>query len=422
MHAILTSIGTDGDVFPYIALGQVLHRRGHRVTLAAAASYCTLASELDLKFVEMISDHVMKDALNSPDMWHPIKSAYHLAKWGVRHLAGQYEILSNLCSSDPGVLIANPGLLAGRLVHDKLGVPLASIVLQPWMIKSSIEPPVMPAGLTLPRWAPKPMASAYWRSINGVIGLLVGPELNRLRRSLGLRAVQQIPEWWFSPDLILALFPDWFGVPQTDWSGNIRICGFPMFDGATQNVLPQEIEDFLNAGPPPVAFTFGTGMMHATRLLKMAVEACAVLGMRGLLLTRHSEQLPQPLPVFMQSCTYAPFSVLFPRGPCIVQQGGVTTVAKCLASGTPSLVMPHAYDQLDNAIRVKRLGCGDYLRPFRASAQKMAERLTGIMNPKTIETCEGVARRFAGVESLEHAADLIEKFAETSHCSTIRSK
>lgn len=422
MHAILTSIGTDGDVFPYIGLGQVLRRRGHRVTLAAAASYRSLAAALDLDSVEMISDHVMQGVLKSPDMWHPIKSAYHLAKWGVRHLSTQYEILSNLCRSNPGILVANPGLLSGRLVHDKLGTPLVSIILQPWMIKSSIEPPVMPAGMTLPRWAPKPIASAYWRTINGVIGLLVGPELNRLRRSLGLRTVQQIPEWWFSSDLIIALFADWYGVPLADWLPQIRLCGFPMFDGATQDVLPQEIEEFLNAGSPPIIFTFGTGMRHATRLFRLAADACAALGMRGLLLTRHTDQLPQPLPMFMRSATYAPFRTLFPRCAAVVHHGGVGTVAKCLASGTPQLVMPHAYDQLDNSIRVKRLGCGDYLRPLRANTQRITERLRAILDPQTIQRCKDVANRFAGVESLERAADLIEKFAENSHCSTIRSQ
>ena len=33
MHAILVTVGTDDDVFPYAALGTTLRARGHRVTL-----------------------------------------------------------------------------------------------------------------------------------------------------------------------------------------------------------------------------------------------------------------------------------------------------------------------------------------------------------------------------------------------------
>ena len=35
-HYILTSIGTDGDVFPFLGLGATLRGRGHRVTLVAS--------------------------------------------------------------------------------------------------------------------------------------------------------------------------------------------------------------------------------------------------------------------------------------------------------------------------------------------------------------------------------------------------
>jgi Glycosyltransferase family 28 N-terminal domain len=33
MHAILVTVGTDGDIFPYAALGSTLRARGHRTTL-----------------------------------------------------------------------------------------------------------------------------------------------------------------------------------------------------------------------------------------------------------------------------------------------------------------------------------------------------------------------------------------------------
>ena len=35
MHAILATMGTDGDVVPFVGLGERLRARGHRVTLVA---------------------------------------------------------------------------------------------------------------------------------------------------------------------------------------------------------------------------------------------------------------------------------------------------------------------------------------------------------------------------------------------------
>jgi UDP:flavonoid glycosyltransferase YjiC (YdhE family) len=50
MHAILATLGTDGDVFPHVGLGVKLRSRGHQVTLAAPETYRALADSLGLGF------------------------------------------------------------------------------------------------------------------------------------------------------------------------------------------------------------------------------------------------------------------------------------------------------------------------------------------------------------------------------------
>src|SRR5262249_16165515 len=56
IHAILTSLGTDGDVIPYLALGARLRERGHRVTLVAGEPYRSAAGQRGLGFHALISD------------------------------------------------------------------------------------------------------------------------------------------------------------------------------------------------------------------------------------------------------------------------------------------------------------------------------------------------------------------------------
>jgi rhamnosyltransferase subunit B len=75
MHAILVSMGTDGDVFPFVGLGARLRWRGHRVTLVANQHYQTLASHHGFAFRALVSDEETNELMSNPDVWHPIKSA-----------------------------------------------------------------------------------------------------------------------------------------------------------------------------------------------------------------------------------------------------------------------------------------------------------------------------------------------------------
>ena len=221
----------------------------------------------------------------------------------------------------------------------------------------------MPGGLTLPRRAPRWAGRLYWRLIDAVGGWLMGSHLTSLRASLGLKRVRRLFQWWLSPQRVIGLFPEWYGPPQSDWPPQIRLTGFPLCDGTPSRDLPTDVAEFCQAGPPPVAFTFGTGMRHAAGLFRAAAEACRLLGVRGLLLTPYAEQLPPNLSASVRRCDFAPFQELFPRCAAVVHHGGVGTAARALATGTPQLVLPWAYDQEDNAARVKRLGAGERLGP-----------------------------------------------------------
>ncbi|HEV3448769.1 MAG TPA: nucleotide disphospho-sugar-binding domain-containing protein [Gemmataceae bacterium] len=152
-------------------------------------------------------------------------------------------------------------------------------------------------------------------------------------------------------------------------------------------------------------------MMHAAEFFREAVEACRTLGARGLFLTKFRKQLPDPLPEFIRRCEFAPFLQLFPRCAAVVHHGGVGTTAKALASGTPQLILPLAWDQPDNAARVKRLGVGDWLKPSRRSSRYLVEALARLVTAPARERCREVARRFGNLDTLEIAANLVEELA-----------
>jgi len=407
MHAILTSIGTAGDVYPFIGLGAVLRSRGHRVTVVVNEHFRESATEQGLEFRSLLSREEMDHALLNPDFWHPLKAAWVISRWGAPLIERQYSLLSELARDGDAVFIASPGVAAARVVQEKLHRPAASVILQPWVIPSVLSPPVMPAGLTLPRWAPRPLGRLYFRMLDAAGDLLIGPDLNRVRASVGLRPVRRLFRWWLSPELVIGMFPDWYGPPQSDWPPQIRVSGFPLFDGHSSALAP-EVREFCRDGHC-VAFTFGTGMMHAAHLFRAAVDACRIAGTRALLLTRFAGQLPEPLPPSVRHVEFAPFQQLFPLCAAVVHHGGVGTVAKALAAGTPQLVLPICYDQFDNAIRVERLGAGTWLPPRRRTARHVATALAGLLTPESRARSRAIAARLSGHDALATAATWVEE-------------
>ncbi len=411
-HAILASVGTDGDVHPFLGPGMALRARGYQVTLATHEHFARLASESDLEFRPLVSNAETEKLLGTRDFWHPLKGPLVIARWGAQFIRRQYNVLKELASGDNAVLIASPGIVAARVVQEELGVPLASIVLQPWMIPSMHAPPAMMGGLTLPRWAPRFAGRAYYRLFDGVGALLIGKELKHLRSSLGLKPIQRMFQWWFSPTLVLGMFPEWFGEPQLDWPPQMKLTGFPVSDGRPRVDVPLDIRTFCASGKPPVVFTFGTGMMHAAELFRDSVEACRMLGVRGVFLTKFRSQVPAELPQSVLHCEFAPFQKLFPLCAAVVHHGGIGTAAKALAAGVPQLILPFAFDQMDNAQRIKQLGAGNWLKPKQRGAVPLAKALAILMTPEAAQRSRSLATRFRGSDGLEMAADALEQLLE----------
>ena len=410
MHAILASVGTDGDVFPFVGLGITLRARGHRVTLVANEHYQASAARHGFGFRALVSNQETHELIGNPDIWHPVKSAFLGARWGRRNLRRQYELLSELARDEDAVLVAYPPVFAARLVQEKLARPIANLVVMPWLILSMCAPPAMAGGLQLWDKAPRWLVNLHWKLLQAAANLLIGRDVSRLAQSLGLKPIRNIYRWSFSPQLAIGMFPDWYAPPQPDWPPQMRLAGFPLFDGGGERDLPQNVLEFCRAGQPPVAFTFGSGMMHGAQMFHEAIEACRLLGERGLLLTRFAKQLPAPLPPFVHHCEYAPFRKLLPHCGAVVHHGGVGTTAQALAAGIPQLILPMAWDQPDNAKRVKRLGVGHWLSPG-SSAARMAGALTGLMTPETRTRCRSRAAVFGNGDPFEITAQWIEKLA-----------
>ena len=408
MHVILVTMGTDGDVFPYVGLGATLRSRGHRVTFAGPEPYHAMTLQNGLQFSCLVSQTDTEEFLNSPDLWHPVKSGIHAARWGARLIRNQYEVLEQLAADEDTLLVSNAGIVASRLVQEKFRRTMATMLLQPGLLPSVFEPPVMPV-VPIPTWMPRWQRHGYWRMVDVAGGILIGRSLNCIRKSLGLPPVHRFFRWWLSPQLIIGMFPSWYAAPQPDWPQQLRLVGFPQFDGGTKLNLPNDLVEFCASRAPPIAFTMGTGMMHGTDFYREAVEACSSLNRRGILLTRYTEQLPNSLPSFIRHVSFASFQQLFPLCSVIVHHGGIGTTARAMAAGKPQVVLPLAWDQPDNSARICRLGAGTKLTIRHRNASQLAAAIAEQLTPEMQTRCSAMVNLFGESNPFELASDLLEK-------------
>jgi UDP:flavonoid glycosyltransferase YjiC (YdhE family) len=188
------------------------------------------------------------------------------------------------------------------------------------------------------------------------------------------------------------------------------LTGFSLYDDPLASDAPGDRARVLDGGPAPVVFTPGSGRVHEKRFFEVAIEASRRLGRPALLLTRFRQQLPPALPPHARHVPYFPLGELLPRAAAIVHHGGIGTCAQALRAGTPQLIMPSLFDQLDNAARVRRLGAGASLsrRRFRPGIVERALR-DMIDSAGVQESCRDASRRMSASRAEAIACDAIER-------------
>jgi UDP:flavonoid glycosyltransferase YjiC (YdhE family) len=221
--------------------------------------------------------------------------------------------------------------------------------------------------------------------------------INPLRQRVGLPPIQRMmKDWWVSPDLTIAMFPDWFSVPQCDLPKQVRMVGFPLTDsaGLVAPEVDQQLQRIL-AGfgdERPVVFAPGSAHFQARAFLTTAAEACRRLNLPAILLSTNPDEIPRDLPSNIVAAEYLPFSRLFPHARVVVHHGGIGTTSQCFAAGVSQIVLPMAFDQFDNAVRVAKLGCGSWMPMTRVSVGSMMQRIDGVA--RTAAAVASVAEYF----------------------------
>lgn len=416
MNTLLLTLGSHGDVHPFIALGTALRRRGHQAVIASNPYFAEqvarsgvpfepLGERIDLR--KMIEDHKVMDPNRGPlNVFRQLVLPFvaDFVAW-TRQLIRAHR---------PDLVVYHPIVVGAPWACElEGGVPTVSVTLSPTLWGSAGDPLVM---LPFHGVDPGMLASRFDRWISTwFMRLALDGGLNRIRRTLGLGPQRDhLRRHGRDASLNLALWSPLFRPPLPGDPPNSVVTGFTWHDrDHTQEVGDGELARFLDAGEPPLLFALGsTGVHAAGRFFENAVEATAALRARALLVVGRDQPPPPNMARdgSMLAVPYAPYSAVFRRASVVVHHGGVGTTAQALAAGRPTLITPMAHDQYDNAARVRRLGCGETLHFTKVNAKRLAAVLSTLRDqPRFAHAAAEIAPRIAGEDGATRAAEAMER-------------
>ena len=369
------TVGSAGDVHPVVALGLALQARGHRATILTNPFFQELVEGQGLRFLPVGTLDEARETIADPDLWHPRKGFEVVARRAILPaMAAVYRHIER--QADARTVVAASGIAFGaRLAQERLGVPMATVHLQPSIIRSLVDQGMagnMRISASQPLWFKR----AFFRLADWLLmDRALKRPFNEFRATLGLAPVDRVMyRWLHSPQLVIGLFPDWFAAPQPDWPPHTHLVGFPLWDSGQPGVVPPDARGVSRRRRAAGGLHPGSAGATMHRYFRESVAAARQLGVRAMLVTNFPDQIPADLPPHVKAFGYLPFSAVLPRAALLVYHGGIGTLAQTIKAGIPHLVVPNGHDQFDNGFRIERLGLGRSIPQSRYRAGRGGAR------------------------------------------------
>jgi rhamnosyltransferase subunit B len=428
-RVVLNTIGSLGDLHPFIALALQLKRRNVAAVIASFPEYQEKVESEGLEFqatqpafTEVFNDLGMQQA-------EVFRRVIESEEFLFRNILFPYlrTAYENALTIQRGadLVLSNSIAFGARLAAEKERIPCIAIVLQPMMFMSAYDPPIVPhltwLGPLLRKLGPRATGAVFNFSKRTLVRWLTRP-IRVFRAEIGLPndSSDVFFDGQFTQPGAIGLYSPLLGASQPDYPSPSEVVGFAYYDkeGGGQSGLSPEIEQFLARGSTPIVFTLGSMVVNSAGAEAFYCDSLAAarkLGRRAILLMgdRVDPILQRDRGGDFLACRYVPHSQLFPRAAAVVHQGGVGTLAQALRAGRPELIVPFYGDQFDNAARATRLGVGRsiHYRQYKpaTAARSLAPLLTN--SAYAVRAAE-VAAQVGAQDGAERAAELVCRFLD----------
>jgi sterol 3beta-glucosyltransferase len=414
VHVTILTVGSRGDVQPYLALAGGLSRAGYQVRVATHPPFQSATQRRGLEFRPVAGNP--RELLESEAglAWleagrNPLAGTRRLLQLARPHVARLLADAVAACQDTQAIIYAPLGL-AGYHIAEAQQVPSILAALVP------LSPTRSFPAAGAPPWR---LGGAY-NLVTHLIAEQLGwqpfrRQLNHWRRhGLGLAPVGLLGpgrrQRHHREPVLYGYSPSVVPKPP-DWGSHLHVTGywFPEPDPAWQP--PPALARFLQVGPPPVYVGFGSMTdRDPAGLARTAVAALRRAGRRGVLgrgwATLASTRGDEDLLVVDE----VPHDWLFARMAAVVHHGGAGTTHTGLRAGIPNVVVPFFTDQPFWAQRVADLGAGPDPIPRRTlTVDRLAAAIhRAVSDPALRARAAALGRRIQAEDGVTRAVQAVQ--------------
>ncbi|EFP79605.2 uncharacterized protein PGTG_05926 [Puccinia graminis f. sp. tritici CRL 75-36-700-3] len=367
LRIVCLTIGSRGDVQPYISLAKRLMQDGHTVTIASHPEYRTWVESFGILYKDVGGD---PGALMNFSVEHSFfstgffKEGLGYFKTWLNNLFMEAWVATK--ESQAELLIESPSTFSGIHIAEALRIPYFRAFTMTWT-STTTYPQAFASGIDLgPSYnllSYSLFDSLIWRAMSG--------QVNRWRKeTLGIppTSLEQMQSYKvpFMYNFSSAVVPK-----PLDWRDHIEVTGYWFLDQSHGNFQPPEsLLKFIASAKedkvPLIYIGFGSVTVPDSTTVTRSIYAAVVqAGVRAIVAKGWSDRVeaksteqdvPPPQEVYVLQSV--PHDWLFPQVDAVCHHGGAGTTGISLKFGIPTIIHPFFGDQTFWADRVARLGAG----------------------------------------------------------------
>ncbi|CAF4150490.1 unnamed protein product [Adineta steineri] len=404
---LILTVGTRGDVQPFIALGQALRAYGHRVRLATHETFRSFVRGNGLEFYPLGGDPVdlisfmVKNAGIIPSMDSIMAGDVGKKRRTISDiLASTWQAcIANDDETDmpftAEAIIANPPSFGHIHCAEKLQIPLHIVFTMPWTSTAAFPHPCSNidnstgSRKVINRYSYDVIEMLTWTGMRDIFNNFrkktLGLSTLNTSQAINLLSDERVPHTYcWSPSLVPK--PD-------DWGAHINVSGFFFLDlGTVYTNPPQDLLDFLQLNDdnhnlsklsPPIYIGFGSIAGHdSRRILTIVIDALVQTGYRAVLSGLASDTDHLPPNIFRIG--NVPHDWLFQHVSAVCHHGGAGTTAAGLRAGKPTIIVPFFGDQFFWGTVIAKNGAGPHPVPGKSiTKDQLIEAFHFVHKPST---------------------------------------
>ncbi|MDB4893666.1 MAG: hypothetical protein JWL61_5521 [Gemmatimonadetes bacterium] len=379
MRALLSTIGSRGDVQPMAALALQLKALGQEARICAPPDFRAWIEGLGIPFVPLGPEVTWTAKISTPFTPEQIKQMMEGT------VTTQFETIPAAAEGCDVIVAGNALQIAARSVAETMGIRYVFAAYCPVTLPSTHHAP--PKVLA---WAPADPSvdnAALWAEDAHRWQERWGPALNRHRTAAGLAPVGNVRDHiisdnpWLAADTTLAPMPE---------STDLDVFQTGAWILPDDRPLSAELESFLDAGEPPIYFGFGS--VRAPRdLSQTMIEAARALGRRVIVSRGWADLSPVDDAADCLAIGDVNQQALFRRVAAVVHHGGAGTTTAATRAGAPQVVIPQHHDQPYFAQRVNELGIGTGHPPSAPTTESLTSALDYVLQSEVASRAASIA-------------------------------